>query len=320
MISRVAESCFWMSRYMERLEALARFLDVNQGFVLDVSLPPRARWRPLVIVVGEQKTFNRLQGAGAAANAEKVQSFLTWERANTSSLASSLYWARENARTIRETISLEMWRVLNELWLWFASRPARQLYQRDRPAFYQHISEQCLLFQGVARNTMLHEEPLDFMELGSVLERGGQTARILDVKYHGLGPLRAGTETPIETAQWLAILRSCLGVEPFVKRAGEDLSGLAVAGFLLLDRAFPHAVLHNLERARECLGDIRRVAPAGVGVRSAEVLDSLHHDIASLNEEALLAKGLHEVLTEVVERTALVCDALRSDFFAPAAA
>lgn len=320
MISRVAEHCFWMNRYLVRLEALARFLEVNREFVLDADLPPLARWRPLVIVIGEQRTFNRLHGARALTNGERVQDFLTWEPANPASLYSSLYWARENARSVRDTISLEMWLVVNELWLWFNSRPAHKLYQNDRPAFFRQVWERCLLQEGSAQATMLHEEPLDFMNLGTALEWAGQVARILDVKYHSLGPERAGVERPVETAQWLAILRSCLGFEPFFKRAGDTLSGPAVAAFLMLDPACPHAVLHNLERARGCLARIWRNVPGGRGSESAELLDELYGHIVALNEASLLERGIHKTLTDVVDGTHAICRALYTDFFNPAPA
>lgn len=317
MISRVAEHCVWMKRYLVRLEALARFMEVNQGFVLEGSLPPLSRWRPLVVVVGEQRSFTRLHGARALANGERVQEFLTWEQANPASLHSSLFWARENARTVRDTISLEMWLVVNELWLWFNSRAARKLYQQDRPDFFREVCDRCLLYEGTARATMLHEEALDFMSLGTALEWVGQVARMLDVKYHSLGPERTGVERPIETAQWLAILRSCLGVEPFFKRGGDTLSGPAVTAFLLLDRACPHAVLHNLERARGALARIWRHVPGGRGTESAELLDELHSHIGSLNETSLMERGIHKTLTAVVQGTDAICQALYADFFSP---
>lgn len=320
MISRVAESCYWMNRYLVRAENLARFMDVNQTFVLEGNLPKRARWRPLIVVIGEQRTFNRLHGAAAVVNGERVQDFLTWEKDNPSSLYSSLSWARENARTIRETISLEMWLAINELWLWFNSRAARQLYQRDRPAFYREVCRRCVLYEGYAQATVLHEEPLDFLNLGTALERVDQVAQILDVKYHGLGPTRPGVESPIETAQWLAILRSCLGVEPFFKRAGDTLSGPSVAAFLLLDRAFPYAVLHNLDRTRGCLANIWRHIPGGRASDSADLLDRLHAQVARLNETTLVEQGIHNTLTGVLEGTVAINRALYTDFFSPAPA
>jgi uncharacterized alpha-E superfamily protein len=248
VISRAAESCFWQNRYLERAETLVRLLETNLAFQLDVTLPDAERWRPLVVVTGELARFEEHVGAEAAEDEEAVQHFLTWEEENPSSLVSSLSGARENARTIRETVSREMWETLNELWLFVQGQEARRLYQRDRYAFYQEVRDRCLLFHAQALTTMLHEEPFDFMRLGTTLERAGQTARLLDVKYHSMGPTHAELEMPAEAAQWLAVLRFCAGSEPFFKRSGFVLSGPNVAAFLLFDRSFPRSVHHNLSR------------------------------------------------------------------------
>lgn len=319
MISRVAESCFWLNRYMERVETLARILDVNLGFVLDVNLPAADRWRPLLVVTGEEPQFNRRFGAGGGDDGEAVQHYLTWDEESACSIYSSLRWARENARTIRETISLEMWEAINQLWLWLSGRAGRKLYDKDRHAFYLYVRNQGLLFHGICHNTVLHEEPFDFMRLGTALERAGQTARILDVKYHALGPTGGGPETSAETAQWLAILRSCSAIEPFFKRSGNVLSGGAVAAFLLMDDRFPRSVLHNLDRAENFLRRIRPLDRPQVGARSAALLESLLMHVQSLTVAQLVATkgGIHKALTEIVARTAAVCDQIHEELFDP---
>ena len=238
VISRVAESCFWMNRYVERVEVLSRMLGVNLAFQLDVAMPDAERWRPLVVVAGEEEDFLKRTAASDVDDAEVVQEYLTWSDDNASSLRSSLRFARENARTIRETISLEMWETLNDLWVWFGEPAARRLYRSDRYAFYLKLRNQCLLFHGTAQATMLHEDPFEFMRLGTALERAGQTARILDIKHHGVGPTTAGIETPEEAAQWLATLRYCSGAEPFLKRGEQAVSGAEVAAFLLFEPHF----------------------------------------------------------------------------------
>ncbi len=318
MISRAAESCFWLNRYLERAETLARMLGINLAFQLDVQLPEAERWRPLVVVTGERERFDETVGAEASEDDEAVQHFLTWESDNPSSLVSSLYGARENARTLRATVSLEMWQTLNELWLFVEGQEGRRLYQRDRYAFYQEVRDRCLLFHAHALATMLHEEPFDFMRLGTALERAGQTARLLDVKYHSLGPTRAELEMPAEAAQWLTVLRFCSGIEPFFKRSGHVLSGPNVAAFLLFDLSFPRSVLHNLSRARNFLARIRRPASPEVGDRSATLLDGLHGWLERLTLEDALDRGVHEVMEFLVQSNAEVCNAVHDDFFDPA--
>jgi len=317
MISRVAESCFWLNRYVERVEVLSRMLGVNLAFQLDVDLEAADCWRPLVIVTGQESDFLKRSDAPPTYDPERVQDYLTWSDDNPSSLRSSLRAARENARTIRETISLEMWETLNDLWVWLGERDAKRLYQRDRSAFYMRLRNQCLLFHGVAQATMLHEDPFEFMRLGTALERVGQTARILDVKHHGVGPTRDVDESPAEIAQWLAILRFCSGIEPFLKRRTAAPSGAAVAEFLLFDRAFARSALHNLDRTGNFL---RLVVPRGgsaIGARSRTLLAETRAHLASMTIDAVLADGLHETLTWIVDVTAELSDTIHTEFFDP---
>jgi uncharacterized alpha-E superfamily protein len=317
VISRVAESCFWLNRYIERVEVLARMLSVNVAFQLDVTRTDAELWRPLVVVTGQERDFLERTPATRLDHPETVQDYLTWNADNPSSLYSSLHAARENARTIRETISLEMWETLNDLWVWLGDRAAHRLYQSDRHSFYLRLRNGCLMYHGVAQETMLHEDPFEFMRLGTALERADQTARVLDIKYHSIGPTAVEQETPRETAQWLATLRFCCGVEPFLKREDKPLSGRAVAEFLLFDRAFPRSVLHNLDRARNFLGLVRPPRPTPVGARTHALLTQTLDRLAAMTIDEVLAEGLHDVLTWIVVTTAEICDAVRADFFDP---
>jgi uncharacterized alpha-E superfamily protein len=317
MISRVAESCFWLNRYVERVEVLSRMLGVNLAFQLDVELKGADRWRPLVVVTGQEADFLARTEASLVDDSEHVQQYLTWNEENQSSILSSLRAARENARTIRETISLEMWETLNDVWVWLSEREARSLYRSDRQAFYRRLRDQCLLFHGVAQATMLHEDPFEFMRLGTALERVGQTARLLDIKHHGVGPTLATEESPGEIAQWLAILRFCSGVEPFLKRRTAAPSGSAVAEFLLFDRAFARSVLHNLDRTGNFLRLVRPPGHSPIGARSRALLDEVRDGLAAKTMEDVIDQGLHEVLTWIVDSTARISDAIHQEFFDP---
>jgi uncharacterized alpha-E superfamily protein len=315
VISRVAESCFWLNRYVERVEVLSRMLGVNMAFQLDVALADAERWRPLVVVTGQEAEFLERTEAGLVDDPERVQEYLTWSEDNPSSLLSSLRSARENARTIRETISLEMWETLNDLWVWLTDRDARRQYQRDRQAFYARLRNQCLLFHGVAQVTMLHEDPFEFMRLGTALERVGQTTRILDVKHHGVGPTKDKHESPIEIAQWLAILRFCSGVEPFLKRNTAAPSGPSVAEFLIFEPAFARSVVHNLDRTANFLRLVCPPGPSPIGKRSQSLLSEMRSEVSSMTIDTVLSRGLHEVLTWIVDTTAQLSEAIHTDFF-----
>lgn len=318
MISRVAESCFWLNRYIERVEVLSRMLGVNAAFQLDVDLPDADRWLPLVVVTGQEADFVSRTKPELTHDPETVQHYLTWSEDNPSSLYSSVRAARENARTVRETISLEMWETLNDLWVWLGDRASDRLWQNDRQAFYARLKNDCLLFHGVAQATMLHEDPFEFMRLGTALERVSQTARILDIKYHVIGPTRGAEESPAEIAQWLATLRFCSGVEPFTKRVTAVPSGKAVAEFLLFDPTFPRSVHHNLARTGNFLQLVR---PPGLPMAELEGETLLRETLAefrSMTIDTMLADGLHEKLEWIVDVAVELSNAIARDFFAPA--
>jgi uncharacterized alpha-E superfamily protein len=318
MICRVAESCFWLTRYVERVATLARLLEVNNSFQLDVQLTQPEVWRPIVIVAGQEEHFLEQIGAASIEDGEAVQEYLTWDRNHPSSIYASLRWARENARTIRDVMSVEMWETVNDTWLWLASRPARRLYQRERDAFYAYLAKQCMLIHGVCYSTMLHEEPFVFMRLGRAVERVGQTARVLDVKHHSLGDERRD-ESTADAAQWLAILRSCSAVDAFFQRSANVLSGPAVADFLLFDRAFPRAVLHNLDSARELLARLGEADPPALVRGSWRRLDRLRGSLLQMNGAVVQEVGLHKVLTQIVDDTAALCGAIHNDYLGPSA-
>ena len=316
MICRVAESCFWLTRYVERVATLARLLDVNNAFQLDVRPSASEVWRPILIVAGQEEHFLEQVGAAAIEDGEAVQEYLTWDRNHPSSIYASLRWARENARTIREVMSVEMWETINDTWLWLASRSARRGYARERDEFYDFLAKQCMLIHGVCYSTMLHEEPFLFMRLGRAVERVGQTARVLDVKHHSLGDDRRD-ESTADAAQWLAILRSCSAVDAFFQRSAIVLSGPAVAEFLLFDRAFPRAVLHNLDNARDLLARLGEGDPPSLARAASQRLERLRGSLLQMSGPVVQELGLHKVLTTIVDDTAALCDAIHTDYLGP---
>ncbi len=319
MISRVADSCFWLTRYLERIDTLARLLTVNHSFQLDVGGRAAEPWRPVVVVSGAEDAFVERVGEKSVDDGEAVQEYLTWSAEEPASLWSSLRYARENGRTIRETMSLEMWESINDLYLWMKGRSARRLYQKDRNAFYDHLCKQCMLFHGICYSTMLHEEPFVFMKLGRAVERSGMTARILDVKHHSFGSDadEPEGETTADAAQWLAILRSCSAVEPFFKNSGNVLSGLRVANFLLFDGTFPRSVFHNLDRTRGLLLRLRAEDPPELERRSWRLLERLRGELVQMTVEDVLRLGAHNVFTWVVDSTGELCDAIHEDYLDP---
>jgi len=317
VISRVADCCFWLSRYLERADTLAHLLDINHSFQLDVNLPVGERWRPVVFVAGQEQDFLERFGDKDIDDGDAVEEYLTWDPEHPSSIFSSIRWARENARTIRETMSVEMWESLNDTWLWLNSRSARRLFREERDAFYDRLSAQCMLFHGMCYSLMLHEEPFVFMKLGRAVERVGQTARILDVKHHRLRDVPRDEESAEDAALWLAVLRSCSAFDPFFKRAARVLSGPSVAEFLIFDGTFPRSVRHNLDATRGLLAKLREADPPEIQRRSWNRLERFRGELDQMDIRDVQRIGIHKLLTWIVQSAHDLAQAIHDDYLDP---
>jgi uncharacterized alpha-E superfamily protein len=312
MISRVAEHCYWLARYLERAENTARVLEVNHTLLLDFHVPVEQQWRPVLIISG-------IHDFAAPATAEAVQGLMTWDPDNPCSIAASLGAARENARIIREVISAEMWERINFYHLWVNGPAARAVYDTDRHEFYAQVRRINQLVHGICDATMAHGEAWEFFRLGAHLERACQTARILDVKYHTLLPAAEDVGTPADNAHWVAILMSCSGYEPFHKKPRPLPAdpGAAVAEFLIFDDQFPRSVRRCLW---ECETALAAAAGSDPGRPPTEPESKVRELIWWLDHRAigdLIRDGLHESLTHVVDAVHGIGAAINHTFFAP---
>jgi uncharacterized alpha-E superfamily protein len=309
MISRVAEHCYWMSRYLERAENTARVLEVNQTLLLDLDIPVEQQWKPLLIISG-------IHDKKGAIDAEAVQEYMTWESENASSVVSLLASARENARIIREVISADMWERMNFYYLWIQANSARKLYKNNRSEFYCQIKRINQLIHGIGMATMAHGEAWEFYGLGMYLERACQTARILDVKYHILLPTPQHIGTPIDNVHWVAILTSCSGYEPYHKqRLSQAEPGVSVPDFLIFDALFPRSVLRCL---RQSQASAYAISGREIDRPENKVEILLHELVEWLNGnrgDDFVRSGLHEALTRVVNSIHKVGDAVHTTYF-----
>lgn len=320
MISRVAEHCFWLHRYLERAEHTARLLRVTRTYLLDMELPELERWHSALVVSGEHQRFPELVNTAASDNGEAIQAFLTWDERCGAGMKPSVKRARENARTIREVISLEMWESINAFWHFFSRGAGRKLYSSDRDAFYAKVKAMAALVHGTCHSTMSHSEPFDFMRLGMLLERAGQTARMMDVKHHILGPTQPDAEAPVESAlesaQWVALLRSCSAEHSFFRRHPLRFTAEDVVGFLLLEETFPQSVAYCLSRTNNFLRRIESTT-GRPGLGSAKRARALTDELLARSATDILEAGLHEELTRMIDTIAGICDQIHADYFDP---
>jgi uncharacterized alpha-E superfamily protein len=309
LISRVADCCFWLGRYVERAESSARVLQATISLALDGELSPRQCWQPVVVVAGEEPAFLDRVGEAALEDGEAVQRYLVWDSDCPVALHRSVSAARENARSIREVLSADAWETLNELYLWLAGDAAGHEYAGQRDGFYRRIRQSTQLALGLVRSTMLHDTALDFTWLGVLIERVGQTARLLDVHHYAL-TAGARAHHVVETSVWLALLRACSGVEPFMKTHAGRVTGAAVAGFLVREPRFPRSIAYCVHSAHERLAAIRppgdRDLPGGASLSRLAALDAWVTALSSAPEPA----ELHAILTHVVDETAAICETI----------
>jgi len=283
-----------MSRYVERAENVARFIDVNFQLTLDEADGNR-QWQPLVNTTGDHKDFATRYGA---ATQENVIKFLSFDTANPNSIHSCLRAARENARTVREIISSEMWLQLNKFYLMVKSAAENSNWLDSANEFFNEVKQAGHLFTGITDGTMTHGEPWHFCRMGRLLERADKTSRILDVKYYILLRSSQDVGTPFDDIQWAAVLRSASAFEMYRKRMGR-ISPQGVVEFLVLDREFPRAIQFCLLAARDSIHAISGT-PLGTFRHPPEkLLGQLCSDLSFTSVEEIIGKGLHEYLDEL---------------------
>src|ERR1035438_6028432 len=265
MLSRVAESVYWMSRYIERAENVARFVDVNVQLMLDAPEGQDQQWAPLVAITGDQAEFGKRYEVASESN---VIQFLTFDAEYPNSILSCVRAARESGG-------------LNE-----------------HEDFYDEVKQSSHLFTGTTDATMTQGEAWHFSRLGRMLERADKTSRILDVKYFLLLHSAEEVGTPFDDIQWAAVLRSASAFEMYRQRHGR-ISPRGVVDFLMLDREFPRAVRFCLLAARDSLHAISGT-PLGTFRHAPEkLLGQLGSDLSFAGVDEVIQRGLHEYLDEL---------------------
>lgn len=310
MLSRDADVCFWIGRYVERAEATARMIDVHYHYGLELpTVGSTMRWASILAISGADEDFAQRYGQGAAEDERRVLQFFVFDEENPDSVFSCIRSARENARSIREQISSEMWRSLNSAFLDFREWNVERVLQNSPHGFFQWVKNASHLFQGITNRTLMMGESRDFLDIGRFLERAGQTARILDVKYHDLLPQIPETETvggPVDQHGWIAVLKSVGAFEAFRKTFQRGVTPAHVAAFLILNPSFPASVRHSVARVEGCLRRVSGNSDSAPANGAERLVGRLHSELNYITAEEIILRGLHEFLADVVDR----CDAI----------
>jgi len=312
MLSRVANSLYWMARYIERAENIARILDVNLQLLLDFrsfdESAQREHWLPIVQCTGDEELFFRLHQRAAGAT---VAEFLVFDESNPNSILSSICQGRENARMVRDQITIEIWEELNRLYLFIISPQARNVWNESPSEFFAQVKSSALQLIGLNHATLIRNEGWWFTQAGTFIERSDKTSRILDLR-HALLPKRGLPKnvSQAEALGWSAILRSCSAWDAYKSIHGAEVHPRVVADFLLLNEDFPRSVRFSVTELNHALRRISGVAEARFSNDAEKLSGRLVAELQFSSIDEVFEHGLHIYLDSLQTKLNEIGEAL----------
>ena len=311
MLSRVANSIYWMNRYIERAENYARFLDVNFNLALELPASLAAQWEPLVVTTGDWKLYKDMYGE---AEKDKVIYFLGYDENNPNSIYNTIGFARENARAVRPDITKEVWEQINYLYHLVGEHKSKKRWcKKDPRQCFTEIKNGCQLVYGILDATISRTDGWHFGKMGQMIERADKTSRVLDVKYHILLPSLESVGTPLDLIQWASLLKSVSAYDMYRKHYGK-LQTDNIAQFLILDEDFPRSMLNCLLQAERSLFTITG-STKGYTNEAERKLGQLRSQLEFANIHEILNEGMHEFLDNFQLKLNEVSFAVYETFF-----
>jgi len=308
MLSRVAENLYWMARYLERTENVARLITVNTNLLLDLPRRVLPGWAPLIEITGSREIFAKQY---AEPDERSVVKFLVGDAANPGSILSSLDLARENARTVRDFIPREAWEQVNELYLYAKNHQASGLGRRRRYEYLRGVILGVQQIAGLLAGTMTHDEGYDLLRMGRNLERADMTIRIIDVRSENLLPGKSEELTPFENIQWVSVLKSLSAYQMYRRAMQVRVRRPDVLRFLFKERLFPRAIYYTISEVENCLKHLpRREVPLGSVSRLREL-------ITGSQPELLDQAGLHLFIDDLELGLIELNSAISDTYFLP---
>ena len=313
MLARDADSVYWMSRYVERAEHVARILLISGNLLTDVGHLDEElveeQWRSILTIL---QVPGDVPGTGPMRG--RVAQYMTFDEENPSSLITCVSRARENARGIRETISQEMWECLNMLYWSLRGDDARARFEESTDDFYRGVMTGSFLFQGITDQTLTHDQRWMFTQLGKFLERTVFTARVIATKYDILSAAEP-LETPIRNIHWMAVLRTCASIESYRRQHIGDMDPIRVASFLIMEGNFPRSIRFSVAHAHEMICRIRGETNPRTIEAAERILGHLKTQLDYAQVEEIVAVGIPGYLQKIQDSVAETARAVQSAYF-----
>ena len=308
LLARFAASIFWMARYIERAESLARIIDINETYARDN--PDGPDWRRVLDLYADTARFMEAHGEIDPAS---VLNFYILDRSNPASIVSAVAGARNNARSVRHLISTEMWTQVNIFRNWLIDLTQRDIRMANVSRICTDIKLNCQTIEGIAEGTLLRDEAWQFYQIGKYLERADQTTRVLDIGYERL-PREDGDA--LINVQWNTLLRSVAGYHAYRSRHPSGSYGPDVATFLLYDREFARAVALCIDRVTQCLNNLELRHGDRQHTDLEKARRALAFELETGLEKDVTRDRLHRFLDALQVKIGAVSDELGRAYFA----
>jgi uncharacterized alpha-E superfamily protein len=316
MLSRVAESLFWMNRYLERAENVARLLDVGLYLELDAPrLSVEDGSAPVEIALSILACSDAFRAAYPMADRRAVLGFLTFDRSNPQSIVSMVARARENARGSQESIGVDAWSEVNRLYLYICGRRAQARFDSSPSRFYTTIKQHCILFDGLVQNTLSRDEVYHFLQLGRHIERVDLMGRILHAKCSSLAQDAPDADLALRLVRWTGLLRSCSAYGAYLKVERDRVEPVGVIRFLVLNPDFPRAIRYCVARSRESLQEIAGADDDEYRSEAARLLGRLDSELRYIDVNEIFERGLLAFLQDIQTTCQKVGTEIQRSFF-----
>ncbi len=316
MLSRVAENLFWMSRYLERAENVARLLDIGLYLELDSPAPRTDDGSaPIEIALYILACRDAFHGAHPFAERSAILRFLTFDRSNPQSILSMIALARENARGTQESLDVDAWSEVNRLYLYLSGPRSQRRFGASPSGFYAAIKKSCILFDGLVQNTLPRDEVYHFLELGRYLERVGVIGRILHAKCQSRFEPAPSGDPAMELVRWTGLLRSCSAYGAYLRVERDRVEPAAVIRFLVLNPDFPRAIRFSVARCRRALQEIAGGDDDEYASEAQRLLGRLDSELRYIDVGEILERGLLAFLDGIQTTTTRAADEIQRSYF-----